>query len=878
MTQPLNSAPEAAEPLGEMERTEQGQVGADSQADDALSQNEASFRRLVEFAPDVIYRWRMPPKAGYDYVSPSIEQLTGYSAAELVADPALGIEIVHPADRLVTSEIMSAAGKHAGPYTVRWLRRDGGITWAEHHVAPIRDDNGEVVAIEGIARDVTVRVESDRRLAESEARLRHLDERSIDMIYRFRFLPEPGFEYVSGGVTAITGWAPDDFYSDPGLMFRMLHPDEREKAAALMQDPTDELHQLRLRLRHRDGHWVWTEHRTVPVVDEHGVLIASEAIARDISEQVRAEAELVESERISRSVLESIPGPTIVLDANGVISMANRAWDEYMTASGTEAARYGVGADYMAACDQAALGGVQSAAEVAAGVRAVLAGAHDSFQLDYPASGVDDDRWFSLNVSPMRTETGGAVVLHDDITDRKRYEEQLRHQALHDPLTSLPNRALLSDRLGGAIGRAQRDGTEVGVLLLDVDGFKVVNDALGHAAGDELLMSMAARLAHLVRPGDTVARLGGDEFVVLCEALAGRHEASAVAARIVTGLAVPLRQPDGGDLNITVSVGVAIGDGATSADALLRDADAAMYHAKERGRNRFEMFEAGLGGRAFARLTLEETLRRAIENSEFRLFYQPVVELQSGVCVGMEALLRWAHPVRGLLLPDEFLSVAEETGLIVPIGDWVLREACQQRRRWQQSHPHATPLPISVNVSAQQMKRPRFAHEAAAAIADAGITPHEIVLELTERTLMDASVIPTAVLLHDLGVRLAVDDFGIGYSSLSYLKTLPIDQLKIDQSFVAELGRNPIDTAIVSAVVSMTRALGIVALAEGVETPNQRDELLTLGCELAQGFLYARPAPPEQLDSFLGGVDPASDEQERLRHSDHRSHRLRVVG
>jgi diguanylate cyclase (GGDEF)-like protein/PAS domain S-box-containing protein len=723
-----------------------------------------------------------------------------------------------------------------------------------------------------------MRVESDRRLAESEARLRHLDERSIDMIYRFRFLPEAGFDYVSGGVKAITGWTPEDFYSDPGLMFRMLHPEDRAKAAVLMQDPTDELHQLRLRLQHRDGHWVWTEHRTVPVVDEHGVLVASEAVARDISDQMLAETKLVESERVSRSVLESIPGPTAVLDANGTISMVNRAWHDYMRTAGGQVEHCGVGSDYMALCDRAASRGVDGAAEVSAGVRAVLAGAHESFQLDYPASGPDDDRWFSMDVSPMRTETGGAVVLHSDITDRKRYEEQLQHQALHDPLTGLPNRALLSDRLSGAIGRAQRDGNKVGVLLLDVDGFKVVNDALGHAAGDELLMSMSSRLAALVRPGDTVARLGGDEFVVLCEALGGSDEAAVVADRVVTGLARPVRQRDGGELSTTVSIGVAIGDGSTSADALLRDADAAMYHAKERGRNRFEMFATGFGERAFARLTLEETLKRAIENDEFRLLYQPIVELRSGVCVGMEALLRWVHPVRGILAPDEFLLVAEESGLIVPIGDWVLHEACRQRRRWQQSHSDAHPLPISVNVSAQQMKRPRFAQEVAAAIADAGITSLELVLELTERTLMDASVIPTAGQLHEIGVLLAVDDFGVGYSSLSYLKTLPIDQLKIDQSFIAEFGRNPVDTAIVSAIVSMTRALGIVALAEGVETPKQRDELLALGCELAQGFFYARPALPEQLDSFLRGVDPASDEQERLRYSDHRSHRLRVVG
>ncbi|MEX2267127.1 MAG: EAL domain-containing protein [Acidimicrobiia bacterium] len=714
---------------------------------------------------------------------------------------------------------------------------------------------GSRTALSTQYRDVTF-----RSLAESESALRALDERASDMIYRFRFLPEPGFDYVSGAVFAITGWTAEDFYSDTALMFEMLHPEDRRSAATMMRSPTDENHRLRLRLRHRDGHWVWTEHYTVPVVDEHGVLVAAEVIARDISDQVRIEDELRESERTANAVLESIPGPTAVLDAAGVISMVNAAWDEYMLASGAAAGRYAVGTDYLAACDEAARAGVEGSAEVAAGVRAVLAGTHDGYQLAYPASGRNEDRWFAMDVSPMRTEAGGAVVLHSDITERKRYEEQLRHQALHDSLTGLPNRALLNDRLEGALGRARRDGNEVAVLLLDVDGFKVVNDAYGHAVGDELLVALAGRLRTLVRPGDTVARLGGDEFVVLCEALGDPAEVAVVAKRMVTGLAVPLHQGDGSELSITVSIGVAVGRGETRGHGLLHDADAAMYHAKENGRNRFELFDARLAGRAHARLTIEETLERAIVNGEFRVFYQPIIEIDSGVCVGMEALLRWEHPERGLLAPEEFLSMAEETGLIVPIGAWVLQESCRQRRRWQQSHPALGSLPISVNVATQQMQRPDFAHEVAQAIDAAGISPREIVLELTERSLMDATVVPTALELHGIGVRLAVDDFGIGYSSLTYLKTLPVDQVKIDQSFVNGLGRDAVDGAIVTAVITMTRALGIVAIAEGVETEQQRDELVVLGCGHAQGFLYAHPAPPEEIELLLERPvgDPAS--------------------
>lgn len=696
-------------------------------------------------------------------------------------------------------------------------------------------------------------------LAESESRLRALDERASDMIYRFRLLPEPAFEYVSGAVEAITGWTAEDFYADPAVMFKMLHSDDRHFATEWMANPTDQLHRLRLRLLHRDGHWVWTEHCTVPVLDEQGVLVATEAIARDISEQVQTEMDLRESERIARSVLESIPGPSAVLDAAGVISIVNAAWGEYMAASGADPDRYTVGTDYVAACDEAVSFGVDGAAAVAAGVRAVLAGAQKSFQIAYPAAGKDDHRWFSMDISPMPTAPGGAVVLHSDITERKRHEEQLRHQALHDVLTGLPNRALLLDRLGGALGRAGRDGQEVGVLMLDFDGFKSVNDKFGHAAGDEVLVAMSARMRTLVRPGDTVARLGGDEFVVLCEALGDPAEAAVVAKRIVSGLSVPIER-ERGDLRVTASVGVAVGGEGIKREALLRDADTAMYHAKSRGKNRFELFDTGLLGRALARLSIEDMLEQGIENKEFRLFYQPIVEISTGTCVGMEALLRWQHPIRGLLAPDEFLAVAEETRLIIPIGDWVVREACAQRQRWQRSHTELSSLPISVNVATQQMQRTEFAQEVTSAIANAGIPAHEIVLELTERSLMDASVVPNALALHEAGVSLSVDDFGIGYSSLTYLKTLPVDQLKIDQSFINGLVQDPVDAAIVTAVVSMTRALGITAVAEGIETEQQRDALVALGCDLGQGFLYARPAPPDQIEEWLDAAvgDPAS--------------------
>jgi diguanylate cyclase (GGDEF)-like protein/PAS domain S-box-containing protein len=445
-----------------------------------------------------------------------------------------------------------------------------------------------------------------------------------------------------------------------------------------------------------------------------------------------------------------------------------------------------------------------------------------------------------------------SAVLHD-ISERKEIEHRLAHQAMHDPLTGLPNRALLLDRLDRALRRARRQQRRVAVLFLDLDHFKVVNDSLGHGLGDRLLVSISERLQAALRPTDTVARFGGDEFVVLCEDLLDQQDAVAIAERVNEAVSGPFVIDDV-EVFVGVSIGIAFPD-STDADpeTLIRDADAAMYQAKDRGRARWVIFDNAMRASAVDRLDIENALRRALERRELRVFYQPMIELATGCVVGVEALLRWEHPERGLLLPGDFITVAEETGLIVPIGSWVLDHACRQVQRWQASMRDLPPLVLAVNLSGRQLGHPRLVDDVAAVLNETAIDPSNVDLEITESVLMDDVEMSEETLgrLKRLGVKLVVDDFGTGYSSLSYLRRFPVDVLKVDRSFVDGLGSDSGDSAIVNAVVTLAHTLGLHAVAEGVETAEQLSELRRLGCDTAQGFYFARPATGDRIGELL---------------------------
>jgi len=447
----------------------------------------------------------------------------------------------------------------------------------------------------------------------------------------------------------------------------------------------------------------------------------------------------------------------------------------------------------------------------------------------------------------------GLVVTARDITERKSFEEQLTQQAFYDALTGLPNRVLFRDRLNQALARAGRNVASVGLLFLDIDNFKQINDSLGHEVGDAFLSEVAGRLRACVREEHTISRLGGDEFVILLERLHGDAEATVVADRVAQQFLRPF-ELRGREFNITTSIGIALGTaGPEAADGLLRDADVAMYRAKSAGKAQHATFDATMKADIITRLDLETDLRHALEQNELRVHYQPIVAMEGGTVTEVEALVRWQHPTRGLVYPAEFIPVAEETGLIVPLGQWVLEEACRQIAEWQKRYPKNPPLMVSVNLSPRQFQQPTLIGVVAHALLASGLPATSLKLEITEGVLMrdTEATIATLWKLKELGIKLAIDDFGTGYSSLAYLKRLPFDVLKIDRSFVSGVGTSDEDTAIVQAVIAMAKSLRLAVTAEGVETAEQAVLLRSWDCHLGQGYFFARPLTPTDLAGLL---------------------------
>jgi diguanylate cyclase (GGDEF)-like protein/PAS domain S-box-containing protein len=494
-------------------------------------------------------------------------------------------------------------------------------------------------------------------------------------------------------------------------------------------------------------------------------------------------------------------------------------------------------------------------------VERLLAGAHRSGAVTlYTRTRHANGEWRHLEVIAddrlADPDVQGIVLSMRDVTARQALEDELRHQAFHDALTGLANRALFEEHLVQGLARARRHHQPVAVLFLDLDDFKTINDSLGHEAGDALLREAAIRIAGAVRAEDTAARLGGDEFAVLAEASEYDEDARTIAARLLSALAAPFYVA-GRELRVSASVGLAWSDGSIGVRELMRDADTAMYAAKDAGKNTIRAFEAGMHRRVLDRLELTGELQHAIEQEQFELEYQPVVNLQTGEIYGAEALVRWSHPERGRVAPAEFIPLAEETGLIVPLGEWILRTACEQAGRWNRQRPDRPPVTIGVNVSTRQLHDPSFPALVRDVLAGTGVAPGSLALEITESLLPEdgAAVIERLAELAELGVHITVDDFGTGYSSLSRLHHFPIDTVKIDRAFIGVLERDPGKAQLVQGIVSLAESLDLVVVAEGIEHPEQAEQLRSMRARYGQGYLFSPPVPADRFWALLEDPD-----------------------
>jgi diguanylate cyclase (GGDEF)-like protein/PAS domain S-box-containing protein len=703
---------------------------------------------------------------------------------------------------------------------------------------------GVLLVIELLGRATARREAVELELRQSERRFKALVSNAADIII---VTDEAGtMQYVSPAFERILGYSAEAYTDE--AMGSFVHPDDldriTEEFPPLIDDPSRVLH-TDLRSQDADGRWRYFEATITNRLDDpdvHGVVGNLHEIT-----------ELREAHERFRSAFENAPIGMAMSDLEGRIIRANPALGGIVGWPPGDLA--GVSVHDLTHPDDRE----SSAAEMHHLISTGSAG----YQLEkrYIHSH-GHEVWVSVSVSCVRDEQERPLYLIgqvEDVTERRALRERLAYAAIHDPLTGLPNRELFMDRLEMALRRSARGGHRVAVIFLDLDRFKLINDSLGHDVGDQVLAAVAGRLAAVMRTSDTLARFGGDEYTVLCDDIGDESDAVEVAQRLVVAMGQPLGLATG-EVFVSLSVGIALSSTGESGPVVLRNADIAMYRAKERGPSRIEVYREDDEHNVVSRLRTSNELHRALERQELELHYQPFVDLHTETLLGVEALVRWRHPSRGVLLPQEFIPLAEDGGLILPLGIWVLKEACRQAAAWHVLRARAgednARLNVSVNVSAVQLADSMFPGQVAAAIEESGIDPDRLWLEITESTLMRDADEAVVVLqaMRDLGLHIEIDDFGTGYSSLSYLQRFPVECLKIDRSFVADLDQRSDNAAIVRAIIGLGDSLGLPIIAEGVERRGQVTRLQSLGCHLAQGYLFGRARPAGAL-----GLFPADD-------------------
>lgn len=719
------------------------------------------------------------------------------------------------------------------------------------------DEDLALRAMQGGAQDYLVKGRGDGDLIRRAIRYSIERHRAEEALRQSRARFQAIYENTSLGISlvdpdgrlidanpalhTILGYSTEQLRGKP--VSDITHPDDQDATMAMMDELVQgarDHYTLEKRFLKTTGDVIWGRINVSLVRGIEGDPLFSVALIEDISERREMEDRL----RLAAQVLENTSEGIFVTDVNHKIILINPAFTE--------------------------LTGFESPDVVGHKPNVLSSGRHDAaFYERLHTALIESGKWQGeiwnrrksgelfaewINISVVRNEQNeisNYVAVFSDITSRKQTEERLNYQANHDPLTTLPNRTLFYERLSRALARAHRNRLTVGLLFLDLDHFKEVNDTCGHLIGDMLLQTVAERLSGCTRQGDTVARLAGDEFTVILEDIADFRDAAVVSQKILHQLAEPFHL-NGHRLQVTTSIGISLfPDDGEEIQTLLRNADAAMYRAKKQGKNNYQFHSESLNAQAFERLALESSLLHAIERQQFRLHYQPVYEVASGRVVAIEALLRWQHPEVGLVLPAQFLSLAEETGLIMPIGRWVLTEACRQMAAWHRAG--FGDLRISVNLSGQQLQQFDLIDTVSTALHDGRLAPEFLELELPESSVMgkDLENGPVLNALKNLGVRIAIDDFGTGYSSFGYLRRLPIDTLKIDQSFVRDIMVDADDAKIITAITAIAHSLRLNVVAEGVETIEQLTFLKRHQCDQVQGFLFNRPLPADEVIGLL---------------------------
>jgi diguanylate cyclase (GGDEF)-like protein/PAS domain S-box-containing protein len=813
----------------------------------ALAESEARYRDIFENANDLIYTHDL--EGNYVSMNQATERVFGYTQKEVLKMNMS--QVVAPEHLRLAREMLRekiAAGVKQTAYEVECISKSGQRVTLEVNSSTIYQD-GVPVGIQGIARDVTERNRAQEAIRESEERYRDLFENANDLIYTHDL--QGNFTSLNSAGELITGYTREEAVNGTINISQVVAPEYLEKARRMIAQKVagslPATYELEIITKY--GQRVSLELSTRLILQE-GNPVGVQGIARDITERKRAEISLHKTVSLLTSTLESSNDGIVVINTEGEIVVYNEKFLEMWKIPPAVIKQRSGPATIDFIKDQ-----IKDPEKF---LRETAELYSNPLKTCLNTIEFKDARTFERYSQPQYLEGNpvGRVCSFRDITERIRAEEKLLYYALHDTLTNLPNRAEFMNHLRATIVRnGQNHPSHFAVLFLDLDRFKLINDTLGHIVGDKLLIAIAGRLKNCVRPRDVVARLGGDEFTILLNRAGEPADIIRVAERIQTSLSEPFRI-DNYEIFTSASIGIIVSDDiAREPEDFLRDADTAMYRAKETGKARYEIFDNAMHVRNMNLLRVENDLRKAIERREFKVFYQPIIDLETGDVCEFEALIRWEHPEYGMVMPDEFISVAEETGLIIPIGKWILEESCRQVREWQRRFPLHRSISISVNLSAKQLMHPLLTAQVEDILTKTGLDPHCLNLEVTESMVMEYSDSALRVLndLCALGVALSTDDFGTGYSSLSYLHRFPFERLKIDRSFIGKMDSDPKSEEIVRTILTLAENLHLEVVAEGIETEAQFLRLREFGCPFAQGYLFSRPVAALEAEKILRG-------------------------